>query len=270
MKTYVIGDLHGGYRGLIQCLEKVNFDYENDKLISVGDLCDGWSETHLIFDEVRKIKNFIHVMGNHDEWTLQGLSKPNISSPAWLSQGGAATKKSYESLDEAGKSAFLDLLRDAKPYFIDESNRLYVHAGYNRGLSIEDPEYTPAWEKDSGDLWWERLMWDNLNRGFNLEDPRYSKVFIGHTPTITKGTSKPMNIGNVWNVDTGAAFFGPVTIMNVDTNEYWQSDYVFTLYPAERGRNRVTFNDMLISNWRRSLLGTKTWRSSLKEYDIHI
>jgi serine/threonine protein phosphatase 1 len=137
-------------------------------------------------------------------------------------------------------------------------------------LSIEDPEYTPAWEKDSGDLWWERLMWDNLNRGFNLEDPRYSKVFIGHTPTITKGTSKPMNIGNVWNVDTGAAFFGPVTIMNVDTNEYWQSDYVFTLYPDERGRNRVTFNDMLISNWRRSLLGTKTWRSSLKEYDIHI
>ena len=265
LKTYVIGDLHGGYQGLMQCLEKVNFDYENDKLISVGDLCDGWSETHLIFDEVRKIKNFIHVMGNHDEWSLDGLKRDNkfgsaIFNHAWLSQGGEATKNSYLSLDDEGKEAFIQLLSEALPYYIDEKNRLFVHAGYDRKMSIEKEDYTPEWEKSSGNLWWDRMMWDNLNRGFHIEDPRYDKVFIGHTPTISKGTSKPINIGNVWNVDTGAAFYGPVTIMDVDTNEYWQSDYVFRLYPHEKGRNRTAYINMIIDNWR----------DALKEYDIHI
>jgi hypothetical protein len=97
-------------------------------------------------------------------------------------------------------------------------------------------------------------MWDNLTRGFYPEDPRYTKVFIGHTPTITARTSKPMNIGNVWNVDTGAAFYGPITIMNVETQEYWQSDYVFKLYPDERGRNHVAFNDMPIQDWNETLV----------------
>jgi serine/threonine protein phosphatase 1 len=255
MKTYVIGDLHGGYRGLMQCLEKVNFDYEHDRLISVGDLCDGWSETHLIFDEVRKIKKFIHVIGNHDEWSLIGLKRGNklssiINNQAWLSQGGQATKDSYDSLDENGQKAFIELLEKALPYYIDEKNRLYVHAGYNRELSIEDPEYTPEWEVSSSDLWWERRMWDNMTNGFVDDDPRYNKVFIGHTPTILRGTDQPININNVWNIDTGAAFYGPVTIMDVDTNEYWQSDYVFKLYPKETGRNNVAFDDMIIENLR--------------------
>jgi len=265
MKIYVIGDLHGGYRGLMQCLEKVNFDYENDKLISIGDLCDGWSETHLIFDEVRKMKNFVHVMGNHDEWSLDGLNRSNrlsemIFNSAWLSQGGQATKASYDSLDEEGKEKFIELLKGALPYYIDEKNRLYVHAGYDRGWSIKDKDYSPEKEKTSGCLWWDREMWDGLNSGLNLEDPRYEKVFIGHTPTLSKGTSKPMNIANVWNVDTGAAFYGPVTIMNVDTNEYWQSDYVFRLYQTEKGRNRQSFGTMNLDEWR----------EPLSNYDIHI
>jgi serine/threonine protein phosphatase 1 len=137
-----------------------------------------------------------------------------------------------------------------------------VHAGYNRSLSISEEDYSPEWEIERGgnDLWWDRTMWDNLTRGFHLEDPRYKEVFIGHTPTIGKGTSKPMNIGNVWNVDTGAAFYGPVTIMNIDTHEYQQSDYVFRLYPEEKGRNKVAFNDMLIQDWA----------EALARYDIHL
>ena len=39
------------------------------------------------------------------------------------------------------------------------------------------------------------------------------------------------------NVDTGAAFVGKLTLMNVDTLEYWQSDTVKDLYPNEKGRN---------------------------------
>jgi serine/threonine protein phosphatase 1 len=43
---------------------------------------------------------------------------------------------------------------------------------------------------------------------------------------------------NVWNIDTGAAFTGKLTIMDIDTRQFWQSDPVKNLYPGETGRNR--------------------------------
>ncbi|MEO8236216.1 MAG: serine/threonine protein phosphatase, partial [Flavobacterium sp.] len=39
------------------------------------------------------------------------------------------------------------------------------------------------------------------------------------------------------NVDTGAAFNGPLTIMDIDTKEFWQSEKLPDLYPNEKGRN---------------------------------
>ncbi len=44
-KTFVIGDIHGAYRALRQCLERSTFDFEKDRLICLGDVCDGWPET---------------------------------------------------------------------------------------------------------------------------------------------------------------------------------------------------------------------------------
>jgi serine/threonine protein phosphatase 1 len=41
----------------------------------------------------------------------------------------------------------------------------------------------------------------------------------------------------VWNIDTGAAFYGPLTILDVDSKEYWQSEPLPQLYPNEKGRN---------------------------------
>jgi serine/threonine protein phosphatase 1 len=38
-------------------------------------------------------------------------------------------------------------------------------------------------------------------------------------------------------MDTGAAFTGSLSIMDVNTKEFWQSDPLPTLYPDEKGRN---------------------------------
>lgn len=65
----------------------------------------------------------------------------------------------------------------------------------------------------------------------------YNEIFIGHTPTTRMGITIPMNAANVWNIDTGAAYKGPVTVMNVETKEFWQSDDAYTFYPNENGRN---------------------------------
>lgn len=44
MKRFVVGDIHGGYKALAQCLKRSEFDPEKDFLISLGDICDGWPE----------------------------------------------------------------------------------------------------------------------------------------------------------------------------------------------------------------------------------
>jgi serine/threonine protein phosphatase 1 len=39
-------------------------------------------------------------------------------------------------------------------------------------------------------------------------------------------------------VDTGAAFKGRLTALDIQTKEFWQSDPVWKLYPQEQGRNK--------------------------------
>lgn len=49
---------------------------------------------------------------------------------------------------------------------------------------------------------------------------------------------KPVRSSNVWNLDQGAGYEGKLTIMDVDTHEYWQSDIISDLYKQEKGRNK--------------------------------
>ena len=53
----------------------------------------------------------------------------------------------------------------------------------------------------------------------------FKKIFIGHTPTLYFNSFHPINKGGVMNVDTGSGKGGVLTIMNIDTEEYWQSEF---------------------------------------------
>jgi len=62
-------------------------------------------------------------------------------------------------------------------------------------------------------------------------------VFVGHTTTQKPYPDmKPVHASNVWNLDQGAGWSGKLTLMNIDTKEYFQSDLVTELYPDELGR----------------------------------
>ena len=65
----------------------------------------------------------------------------------------------------------------------------------------------------------------------------FKEIYIGHTPVTRLGETVPLHYANVWNIDTGAAFKGPLSVVDVDTKEVWQSDPVYRLYPSEKGRN---------------------------------
>ena len=66
--------------------------------------------------------------------------------------------------------------------------------------------------------------------------PQYDTGLL-RKPVTKINKTVPIQKACVWNVDTGAAFKGPLTIMDVDTKEFWQSEPLNELYFNEKGRN---------------------------------
>lgn len=237
MRTFAIGDIHGGYKALLQCFERAKFDYTNDLLIVLGDVCDGWPETKKCVDELLKIKNLIPILGNHDYWMLRWFligASPEI----WTSQGGWSTIDSYLNKNNCREIPLghIHLFQSvAKPYYIDDKNRIFVHGGFDRKKPIQGQSVEF--------LMWDRELiqtaWNTSKQGGSKPKKmtEFEEVFVGHTPvSILGGLDKPLNFFEIWDLDTGGGWEGKLTIMDVDTKEYWQSDLVYTLYPGEHGR----------------------------------
>jgi len=240
-RTLVIGDIHGGLRALVQLLERANVN-EEDHLIFLGDYVDGWSEsaqliTYLI-DLEKKIEcDFI--VGNHDAWCFEWL-KSEEANPIWLKHGGQSTVNSYIDFSDEEKGSHLEFFRRMKNYSVDEQNRLFIHAGYT---SMHGPEK----EHYSSNYGWDRTLWETALavHGKVMKDERsfpnrlklFREIYIGHTPTLRWNVDHPWNRTNVWNMDTGAAFTGRLSVMDINTKEFIQSDPVMELYPNEKGRN---------------------------------
>lgn len=67
-RNFVVGDIHGAFKALMQCLERCTFDYENDRLIQPDDIVDGHHQSFECVEELLKIKNLVAIRGNHDQW----------------------------------------------------------------------------------------------------------------------------------------------------------------------------------------------------------
>lgn len=240
-RTLVIGDIHGAFKALEQIMERANVN-ENDKLIFLGDYVDGWSQSPEVINyllELKTINECVFIRGNHDDLFHKWLIERRHNEQ-WLFHGGQATLNAYRNLDEQEIKIHKEFLASLDNYHLDDRNRLFVHAGFTNlhGVAYE---YFPKM------LYWDRSLWEmalaldpKLNEGDDTYPKRlqhYNEIFIGHTPTVRIGKTKPVNAANVWNMDTGAAYKSPLTIMDVETKQFWQSDNVNELYPDERGRN---------------------------------
>jgi serine/threonine protein phosphatase 1 len=225
-KTFVLGDIHGAHKALVQCLERAHFNYDEDHMIALGDVADGWPETKQCIDELLKIKNLTYILGNHDFWTLEWMENGTIDE-VWYSQGGKATIDSYT---ENVPAEHISFLKRALMYFkLDE--KLFVHAGLIRGIPLEHHTLqTLLWDRSLARI---AVELHQLGRNEKLTD--FDSVYIGHTP-ISGG--KPLKACDVWLMDTGAGWSGVLSLMNLDTEEYFTSDPVPDLYPGIEGRKK--------------------------------
>lgn len=226
MKKYAIGDIHGCYDKLISCLRAVNFDYENDLLIQLGDIVDRGPDTYKCVEELLKIKNLIAIQGNHDECWLNSILSKQIENGQLWKFGALQTYQSY--LDVGIKpEVHLDFFKKQVKYYIDEKNRYFVHGGFNRHYPINEQldETVYTWDRD---LFLQAMSYENMNeeaRKYPFKiNGKPSEVFIGHSPTNQWDITTPINVCNIWNLDTGAGKWenGLLTIMNIETKEYKQ------------------------------------------------
>ncbi len=242
MRTLVVGDIHGGLKALVQLLERAEVT-EKDTLIFVGDYVDGWSESSFTLRfliNLSKTNNYIFIKGNHDVWCEKWL-KDGSTNDIWLYHGGKETIESYATISDQEKEEHLSFLEQMKLYYIDDENRLFVHAGF---VSMHGPKK----EYSDSNLYFDRTLWemalslDNRIKKDSILYPKrlklFNEIFIGHTPTINFDSFVPMNAINVWNVDTGACFYGKLSCIDGNTKEVFQSDVVQSLYPNEKGRNK--------------------------------
>jgi serine/threonine protein phosphatase 1 len=229
-RTFVVGDIHGACRALIECFDKAAFNYENDRLICLGDACDGWPEVKQVIDELLRIKNLVYILGNHDQWTLDWFKSGTIPY-VWLSQGGEATILSYDDEIPASHISFLE----QAIYFYIDHNRLFVHGGIDSTLPFEKqiPHHF-LWDRSlvQDALWLTSLRTERKITGFD-------EVFVGHTPTLIYSQLVPIKACEVWLMDTGAGWSGGVlSMMDVETHAIYQSSKVDELYPGIKCRER--------------------------------
>lgn len=247
MRTLIVGDIHGAAAALRQCFELANVDKENDTIIFLGDIVDGWKEVKETIDEILTVKNRILILGNHDQWAIDWWDG-RWPGEIWTTQGGMRTIASYGNDPTNVPQAHRDLFRNAHYWYEDEKHRLFVHGGFDPKLAIGgQPIANYLWDRS---LVEHACMIKQSNQSKKYIT-NFNEVYVGHTSTpwlthrfwsegrtrrqilADEEAMKPIHACEVWMLDTGAGYEGKLTIMDIDTKEYWQSHRVADLYPGD-------------------------------------
>jgi RNA ligase len=190
----VIGDIHGCVDEFEEMLFDLEFNENEDVLISVGDLIDRGPSSKGVTDYVMSLPNFYMVKGNHEEKFLR-YAKGNQVKIAHGLQG------TIDELGEDGVQKFADFVRDM-PLILRVPDGYVVHAGFNP-LAMPDEQNKADciymryfggdgyFDKDGGILWFK--LWDE-------DKPR---AFFGHNPDPAGPCYH-----NIYHLDGGCVFGG--------------------------------------------------------------
>jgi len=248
-----MADIHGGYKAMMQCWERSGFDREKDELIVLGDVVDGWPDTKEVVNELLKVKNLVYILGNHDLWALD-WAKDDDRNYMWISQGGWNTLLSYNFIMP---KKHIEFFENANLWMHDEeTNTLFVHGGIDLSNPVESNK--------TDTLLWDRNLLAYAKKIHTREALRatdtgkefirpkitqYDEIFIGHTSSSFYGKLEPLHYCNLWLLDTGGGWEGKLTIMDIKTKEYWQSDNVDKIYKGHEGRREISRYTEEVMEW---------------------
>lgn len=191
-KIFVISDIHGHGNLFERLIKKLEYTAE-DLFIINGDSCDRGEEIKKTYELIFKLKkeaNLIHIKGNHEKM-LEDFYIFNEEYPYRYRGNGSDPTINEFSKNPQLLNNVLDFI-DEMPYIAESQNYIFVHAGLDFSLSLEeqDEEYI-VWTTDK---FWQK----------NSE--RNKTVIFGHK--IQKyGCIKDYGKYNCIGVDCGSFFF---------------------------------------------------------------
>lgn len=182
-RDYVVGDIHGCYDALMESLDLVGFDFEVDRLISVGDLIDRGPKSYECLNLLAE-KWFYAVRGNHEQMMIDCLVHGVRDGGLWHGNGGT-WEFGYESGEMQKMAEYADMVM---PYAIQ--------------IERDDGEMVGVVHADVSGLGWGNLLGGQINHedemnllwGRSRISGKYGKdvdgvdlVFCGHSVVSKKG-----------------------------------------------------------------------------------
>ncbi|MCE4225004.1 serine/threonine protein phosphatase [Methylobacterium sp. C25] len=142
--TYAVPDLHGRFDLFEKAISAIG-KRGGGKVVFTGDYVDRGPESRQIIEALifgaPEGQSWICLKGNHEDMMVKSCSTP-LDPDWWLSNGGAATVRSY------GAGVSLTHLRwaDRLPLYHEDEHRVFVHAGLDPSVSMpEQREQILCW-----------------------------------------------------------------------------------------------------------------------------
>ncbi len=228
MHIYAIGDIHGQLALLEEAHRRIVRDeaeHGPGLTVHLGDYVDRGPECRGVVEYlmagVEAGRNWVLLKGNHDRLFTRFLDDPHWQDPGlrgqltWLHHrlGGAETLASYGVKNAADRpvakvhAEAVEAVPEAHRRFLSglalyhrAAEAIFVHAGLRPGIALEDQTET--------DLVWIRQEFLEVRSDFG------ALVVHGHT-----ALDAPTHYGNRVNLDSGAAYGGPLTAAVIEGHE---------------------------------------------------
>jgi serine/threonine protein phosphatase 1 len=203
-KDYFVGDIHGEISKLYHKLMEVDFDFGSDRLFSVGDLVDRGENSFACLGLVLE-PWFSAVQGNHENSAIC-YSQGNMNTDTYRRNGGEWNI----NLPKETSKAISELLKDL-PFMMEIETEYgtigVVHAEVACGdwnsckdtIARKDVQQVVQWNRDKITFKYEEIV-----TGIDY-------VVVGHTPL-----QRPVKLGNVFYIDTGACFGKELTLLSTE------------------------------------------------------
>lgn len=252
MRTFFTTDQHGCLEQLKEAISKAGITRE-DRIVFGGDYIDRGPDSYGVIEyciNLAKNQECIFLNGNHDDYWKNSLIDGKIAGGLMWKQGAKQTFESY-FIKGIDPEIHLDFFKNLLPYFVDEELNCFVHGGFNRHAFIENqnPDDIYWWDRDlvHSARSWQMMGKEGQQYKFKIkgcQEGKFKEIFVGHTPvqyltlkpsftSMEEGLklvnhpllTTPQQYANIWVCDTGAGKYvdGKVTVMNVQTKEFFQA-----------------------------------------------
>ena len=208
-KDYFVGDIHGCYEQLMEALEKIKFNPDVDRLISVGDLVDRGPDSVKCLNLLKE-PWFHAVSGNHEDMMIKSFRR-EWPTHNYIQNGGKwFFHLPYEEQEQ------LVLLAEAKMTLVIEVETDIGIIGVIHANAPDDWQKYHRLNNDK-DFFDDNLVEDTIwgrRRIYGGQDGQVKGidyVVVGHTPVEDVTV-----LDNIVYIDTGAVYDGSLTILSVN------------------------------------------------------